>query len=423
MGKIVNSEQLTKNREWKEVKLQDVVTKLGDGLHGTPKYSDDGEYYFINGNNLFEGKIIFTDKTKRVDFEEYSKYKKELSNRTIMVSINGTLGNIAFYNGEKVILGKSACYFNVKECVDKNYIRYTLSGNNFKNYIENYSSGTTIKNLSLKAMREYPVNLPPIHEQQKIASILKSLDDKIELNNQMNQTLEEMAQSIFKEWFVEFNFPNEEGVPYKDNGGEMVKSELGEIPKGWRVGSIDEIIEINPRVTLKKGDTAKYVDMKALSENQSIISGVIEREFKGSGTKFSNEDTLMARITPCLENGKTGFVNFLQEDEAAWGSTEFNVLRSKNRIAKAFTYFLARDKNFRDYAIANMNGSSGRQRISGKILELYEIPIPSEDILDKFGDIATSFMKQIQKNGEEIETLIKTRDALLPKLMSGEVRV
>lgn len=131
----------------------------------------------------------------------------------------------------------------------------------------------------------------------------------------------------------------------------------------------------------------------------------------------------MARITPCLENGKTGFVNFLEKNEVAWGSTEFNILRSKEGIARGLTYFLARNKDFRDYAIANMNGSSGRQRISGKVLELYKMPIPSGEILKKFGEAVTSFMGQIKKNGEENQTLIKTRDTLLPKLMSGEVRV
>jgi type I restriction enzyme S subunit len=183
--------------EWKEVKLEEVVDILGDGLHGTPKYDDKGEYFFINGNNL-NGKIEINDKTKKVNKNEYEKYKKELNDRTVFVSINGTLGKVALYNGEKVMLGKSACYFNVKKNTDKQFIKYIMLSNIFKGYIQNYATGTTIKNIGLKQMREFPFKIPPLPTQKKIAEILSSLDDKIELNNQMNKTLEEMAQAIFK---------------------------------------------------------------------------------------------------------------------------------------------------------------------------------------------------------------------------------
>jgi len=168
--------------DWINVQLQDVVSKLGDGLHGTPKYSENGEYYFINGNNLENGQIIFKEKTKRVDHTQYLKYKKELNERTLLVSINGTIGNVAYYNGEKVILGKSACYFNLKDDIDKGYVRYVLSGHYFQSYLNAFATGTTIQNVSLKSMREFSFPLPPIEEQKAIAHILGSLDDKIELN-------------------------------------------------------------------------------------------------------------------------------------------------------------------------------------------------------------------------------------------------
>ena len=109
--------------EWKEVKLQDVTSILGDGLHGTPEYTDNGEYYFINGNNLNEGNIVINNDTKQVSYTEYLKYKKELNDRTLLVSINGTLGNVAYYKGEKVVLGKSACYFNLINGIDKRFVK------------------------------------------------------------------------------------------------------------------------------------------------------------------------------------------------------------------------------------------------------------------------------------------------------------
>ena len=175
--------------EWKEVRLEECVSLLGDGLHGTPKYTENGEYAFINGNNLINGKIVIKPETKRVNEDEYLKYKKNLTDRTIFVSINGTIGNVGTYNGEKIILGKSACYFNVLDGIDKAFIKYIVSSPSFKTYLETNATGTTIKNVSLAQMRNYSFLLPPLPTQQKIAAIISSLDDKIELNNKINDNL------------------------------------------------------------------------------------------------------------------------------------------------------------------------------------------------------------------------------------------
>lgn len=206
---------------WVETTLEEVVTKLGDGLHGTPKYDENGEYYFINGNNLTDGKIEIKAETKRCSVEEYKKYKKELNYRTILVSINGSLGYFAFYNNEKCFLGKSACYFNVKENVSKEYIGYQIRSNYFQKYIERLAGGTTIKNVSLKTMREFPFIIPKdLNEQKSIAQILTSFDDKIELLQAQNKTLEELAQTIFAEWFGKYQVDDE-------------------LPKGWIVEELE----------------------------------------------------------------------------------------------------------------------------------------------------------------------------------------
>lgn len=173
----------------KIVTLEECTFLLGDGLHGTPKYSIDGEYAFVNGNNLSNGDIIIKPETKRVSKEEYDKYKKELNERTILVSINGTLGNVAKYNGEKIVLGKSACYFNVKENINKDFIYYVVNNDVFRKHLERNATGTTIKNISLRQMREYSFSLPCKSKQDKIASILKDIDDKIKKNISINDNL------------------------------------------------------------------------------------------------------------------------------------------------------------------------------------------------------------------------------------------
>jgi|SRR5690606_4507357 len=162
---------------WKTVKLKEISTKIGDGLHGTPKYDENGSYFFINGNNLNNGSILIKEDTKRIDEKVYNKIKKELNDRTILIGINGTLGNIGLYKGERIALGKSACYINLVLDVDKNYIRYVFEGQHFQNYAYLFATGSTIKNLGLKAIRNYKINLPPLKTQRKIASILSAHDD------------------------------------------------------------------------------------------------------------------------------------------------------------------------------------------------------------------------------------------------------
>ena len=179
--------------QWKEYRLCDVTSILGDGLHGTPKYDDNGTVYFINGNNLDNGKINIKSTTKKVSEEEAAKYRKNLTERTLFVSINGTLGNVAKYNNENCILGKSACYFNVLESFDIDFIYYIIANNNFRNTISQLATGTTIKNVSLETMRNYTFFAPNIFTQKKISKILRSLDDKIELNRQINDNLTLLA--------------------------------------------------------------------------------------------------------------------------------------------------------------------------------------------------------------------------------------
>lgn len=219
-------------KDWKCVKLGEIVSLLGDGLHGTPEYSENGDYYFINGNNLSDGKILLKENTKRVSLKEYEKYKKQLNDKTILVSINGTIGNVAFYKNEKVILGKSACYFNVIDTVDKNYVRLMLTGQRFLNYAHNTSTGSTIKNVSLKSMREFEIPLPEKPTQQaivsKIEELFSELDKGIENLRLAQQQLKTYRQSVLK-WAFEGKLTN-----------ENVKE--GELPKGWNLTKLGEYI-------------------------------------------------------------------------------------------------------------------------------------------------------------------------------------
>ncbi|BEV08750.1 restriction endonuclease subunit S [Methylophilus sp. DW102] len=179
---------------WSYTQLNNLVSKLGDGLHGTPEYSDDGEYFFINGNNLNHGAIEFFPETKKVSKAEFDKHKKNLNDSTILVSINGSIGKVAFYNGEKIILEKSACYFNTNEkLINKIYLFRLIESPYFLKYAMGGATGSTIKNVSLKTMRELPVPMPPINMQNQFAERAQL----IEAQKQQAQRSLEKSEALF----------------------------------------------------------------------------------------------------------------------------------------------------------------------------------------------------------------------------------
>lgn len=175
--------------EWPVVSLASVCDELSDGLHKAPIFDNEGEYIFVNAQNLHDGHIVDVDKSKHTTYAEFCKYGIALSERSILYSIDGTIGNMARYHGEKVVLGKGACYINVRQGVSPDYIYYQLQSDHFRNYIDNMSTGSTIRHISLKTMRGYSFALPPYEMQEKMAAVLKSVDGKIEVNNRINDNL------------------------------------------------------------------------------------------------------------------------------------------------------------------------------------------------------------------------------------------
>lgn len=403
---------------WKETTLEQVVTKLGDGLHGTPKYSENGDYYFINGNNLSNGRIAFDEKTRKVSREEFRKYKKNLNDRTILVSINGTLGNVAFYNGEKVVLGKSACYFNVKDDVNKSFIRYLLSTKYFHYYIHKFASGTTIKNLSLKAMREFPFSIPPLPEQKAIADILSSFDEKIELLREQNKTLENIAQTLFKEWFVNFNYPGATG--------QMQQSPLGPIPKGWKVFCLRDLVrQVRPGTNYQPKRTEFGIpfingrNVKAGFLDLSDVKRISESEYHRVHKKWKPEknDVLITRI------GTLGNVGVIRENDLPV-AVHYNSIDIKDGlIPYQFVYFLLKSDYFQEQ-FHLYKKQAVQEFITIEAVEDIKLFFPRSISCDnEFFVIFKSLFNKIHANQDYLELLSKTRDSVLQKLLTGALRV
>lgn len=288
---------------------------------------------------------------------------------------------------------------------------------------------TGLGHVTIQDLKRMRVAVPDDHEQAQILQIIGPLQEKIDLIRRMNETLESTARAIFKDWFVDFGPTRAK----KEGRAPYLAAEIWSLfpdrldddgkPEGWERVPLSTLIEVNPSEPLVRGEPAPYLDMASIPTSGPNPQPFVLREF-GSGMRFRNDDALLARITPCLENGKTAFVQNLPEGKVGWGSTEFIVLRSRPPIPKPFSYLVARDLAFRANAIRSMTGTSGRQRASGDAVSAYPIVQPgNKDLWQQFGDIIDPAFKRIAANDRESQTLSATRDLLLPKLMSGEVRV
>ena len=255
--------------------------------------------------------------------------------------------------------------------------------------------------------------LPPLPAQRRIAGTLSAYDELIENNQRRIQILETMARALYREWLVEFRFPGHDKIP-------RVASPLGDIPQGWEVKRLPECVDVNPRVVVPRNGKKPFVPMGCLANDSMLITDIELRD-GNSGAKFQNGDTLFARITPCLENGKTGFVQFLLDARAvARGSTEFIVLRSRT-LTPEFVYLLARSDEFRNLAIKSMTGASGRQRVQERCFDDFKITHPPHTLLNRFSGIVEPSFRLIQELYLQTHNLRRTRNLLLPRLLSGQV--
>ena len=345
-------------------------------------------------------KSIIKENTKRTTKEEFEKYKKDLNKRTILVSINGTLGNIGVFNGEKCFLGKSACYFNVLNEIDKTFIKYIVTDKKFQDYINNFAHGTTIKNVSLKTMREFPFLLPPLPEQKAIAEVLSSLDGKIDLLHRQNKTLEALAETLFRQWFIE------------------------EAREDWKEYSLFEAIELIGGGT-PKTSVAEYWDGEIswlsggdITSNHKEIIVSTEKSITTSGLSNSSAKLLPKFSTVISARGTVGKYCILSKP-MAFSQSNYGI-RPKFTNCFFFTYLLIAHSVDKLQSAAY---GSVFDTITTNTFKGHYIILPIEDYIREFENMVSPIFIKMLNNRHQIRTLEKLRDTLLPKLMSGEVRV
>ena len=413
---------------WNWARLSNITSILGDGIHGTPEYDATGTVYFINGNNLSNGSIEIKTDTKKVSEQEAEKHKRLLNSTTVLVSINGTLGNVAFYNGENVILGKSACYFNLMGNIDKQYIKHILETEDFTEYAKNVATGSTIKNVPLAGMRNFLIPVPPITEQHRIIlgmvrlahSIVRYNDAQTKLDLLNNALNEKLKKSVLQEAIQGKLVPQlaEEGTAQElleqikaekeklVKEGKLKKSALNNsvifrgddnkyyekigkkcvditeeipfpIPAKWQWVRIRDVFQLNPKNEADDETLAAFIPMEKISagyKSDFTFDLVKWGNIKKGFTHFANGDVAFAKITPCFQNRKSAIFHDLPNGIGA-GTTELKVLRPYgNTIDRWYLLYFLESPYFIDEA--TFKGTANQQRIVVGYLENKPFPLP-----------------------------------------------
>ena len=412
------------NKDWKEVKLGDIVDI-------TMGQSPKSQFYnkinkgmpFLQGSSTF-GHLY-------PSFEIYSSDIKKIAvNGSILMSVRAPVGDLNMANTD-ICIGRGLCSINGKNKSLNRYIFYLL--NYYKSKIVNIQTGTVFGAISKDNILNFKVSIPQSEKEQKyIASILSALDDKIELNNKTNKILEEMAQTIFKEWFINFNFPNEDSKPYKKSGGEMIDSELGKIPKGWKVGTIGDYAKLKSGFAFKnswwQNDGIPVIKIQNISSgnlNLEQCSFVSEDKYNIAENFRVNGGDLLITLTGSL--GKFTIVPKLDKDALVNQRVGKFFLGEEPVKKLPFLYGILNE--LKDLIVSLANGSV-QQNISPNDVENVKIIFPNDKILNKYNNLMQDIFYKIIFNQKENKKLSNIRDSLLPKLMTpkgrradGEIRV
>ena len=405
--------------EWKEYKLEELCEYRKDKV----KIADINLYNYISTENMMPNKGGIDIASNLPNSKTVGRY---LKGDILISNIRPYFKKIWYAknnggNSNDVLVFKNIS----KDKLNNTFLYYLLSSDNFFDYVMSTAKGTKMPRGDKDAIMRYNINLPSLEEQENIANILSSLDDKIELNNEMNKTLEDMAQSFFKRWFIDFEFPSEDGEPYKSSGGEMVDSELGMIPNGWEIKTLDYVGDIvsggTPSTKNEEyyGGDISWITPKDLSGyNRKFISKG-ERSITELGLQKSSAKLLPKGTVLFSSRAPIGYVA-IADKEVSTNQGFKSVVCNEDIVNNNYVYYFLK---YNKENIENVSGGSTFKEISGTHMKNIKIIVPSKVILDKFNDLINSFDSLLKKNYEDIDTLEQIRDSLLPKLMSGEIKV
>lgn len=423
--------------EMKKYKLSEIAKNITDGEHGTVIDDITGTYYLLSNKNIINGQILINPKTdRRINKETFDKINKrtKLEKGDVLISTVGTLGKTCIVE-EKINYTLQRSVGIIKPNLDvlkSKYLMYLLMTDFYQNLLINNSKGAVQKCIFIDDLKQLPIQIPSLPTQQKIAAILSSLDDKIALNKKINAKLEAMAKRLYDYWFVQFDYPDKNGKPYKTSGGKMVWNEVlkRKIPEGWEVVEMSSVIKqintgLNPRDNFILGNgKIKYITVKNLTEeghidfsNCDLVNSEAQKIIH-ERSQIQKGDILFASICPL------GRCYLIQDSPEDWDINEsvFSIRPNIDRITSEFLYTLLREAYYVKKMTQKATGSIFKGiRIND--IEKIEIVLPPKEVINAFSKKALSIFNYQLTIQKEIQKLISMRDRLLPLLMNGQVEV
>lgn len=434
--------------EFKEYALIDCLSELIDYRGKTPKklggdWSKDGKYRAISAKNIKNNELVNEQSIKKVDDEIYKKWmKKEISKGDILLTSEAPLGETYYWDSEeKIVLSQRVYGLRANtEILTSKYLYAYMQSKEFLHELSSRESGTTVTGIRQSELGKVKIKVPVPSIQSYIGRITYDLNKKIQLNKDIIRNLELISQVLFKQWFIDFEFPNEEGKPYKSSGGEMVQSELGNIPKNWTFSYFSNYV----KHTIG-GDWGKENVEKNYVEQVSIIRGAdIPELIKGTDNKvptrfilkknYENKKLLPGDIvieisggSPTQSTGRSIFINkniISRYNDKVLCTNFCRIIRpvdfNKGIWLQMYINYLYKKNVFFNFE----NGTTGIKNLDlNAVLNKYKIISPSEDTIHLFSERMRVILDSIQSLGMENKRLANLRDTLLPKLLSGEIEI
>ncbi|PFI32608.1 hypothetical protein COI53_04005 [Bacillus thuringiensis] len=410
---------------WALLTINDVCS-VTDCQHKTaPTVDVPTEYRMLRTTNIRNGQLRDVNDTNSVTKDTYDKWSVRgyLESGDVILTREAPMGEVALLrDNEKYqyFLGQRMLQLKAyKDVITSEFLYYSLQTRELQYQIMmNEGTGSVVSNIRIPLLKKMKLVVPNLQEQQRITKLLFDIDNKIIVNKEIIDNLERLAQTLFKHWFIDFEFPNEQGQSYKSSGGEMVESELGEIPKGWKAGCIGEICEqVKDKVNLDKmNEKFNYIGLEHMPQG-SIALANWESSEKVSGNKglFKKDDILFGKLRPYFKKVGIASINGVC-------STDILIFNSKQSFEKSYLLLNLIQDRFIEYATNTATGTR-MPRSGWKQISSYKIVIPDKIALSKFEEIVLPMLTKIQDITHENLYLEHLRDTLLPKLLSGEIKI
>lgn len=426
--------------EFENIMLENCVNDIIDYRGKTPKklkseWNENGTFRAISAKNIKNMQLVNLDSVKKVDTELYDKWmKKEISKNDILLTSEAPLGESLFWDSnERIVLSQRV--FGLKPNTNKIHPKYLfayLQTPKFRHELTSRESGTTVTGIRRKELEKTIIEVPSHNIQKFIGNLFYIMNKKIEINQNIIANLEELSQTLFKRWFVDFEFPDENGFAYKSNGGKMSDSEFGEIPEGWECNELGNYVDIVKGLSYKGAFLDKQHERSDSFPLLSISNFNFIAGFKSDKTKYYfgdykqkhlvNPGDILIAATDLTQDrkilGAPAIVPNLNE-KMIFSLDVFKI--TETTIPKYVLYFLLQSPKYREFVEGSATGTTVIRIAKNVILK---VPIIiDKSISQNFDNLIKPYMQKIEQLSQENKQLIQLRDTLLPKLMSGEIKI